>query len=157
MTPQLTPEELARIEAGVEAEEELDAETLTEIGALSEQLALHTIESEARHEQILEGVAENHECLLRLEQSQSQTENPVNQAMVTEIANLKTEVSELKGMIVALQASLAAVLTRPVSQSHSEPQNQPEPQPAPLNPEELSAEPSTREPAQAERKKHRIL
>lgn len=152
IVPEPTPEQL----------EELEEESLTEIEAVGEQLALHSIESEARHEQILEAVEVNHQCLLRLEQSNPPSENPASQAMITELATVKTELAEVKGMLTAIMASLAAlnsVIPRhtpnPSPEANPEPATEmPAENPSEQKPEESTAEPA---PGETQRKKHRIL
>lgn len=114
----LTPEQLARIEAGVATEEDLatqqqvetDLRSLPtaesthedplpeavedvadEVEDLSEQLALQSIISDEKFEEVLE-------CLKRLEQS-STMENPSLAAMHQELLSLRSELLNLKSSV----------------------------------------------------------
>ena len=129
---------------------EVEEIELDSLGIIGEEIAVLAIENEERHEEILE-------CLRKLENS-SETQNPVSQAVLTELTTLKSELAELRGMIVSLQTSLTAM-----SHSHQADQRPSESptETVPVeNPSEQNPERSTEEPAPEEiqsRKKRRIL
>lgn len=152
----LSPEQLARIEAGVGTEEDLlaqaaestheDAPIVTEqvedvadeVEDLSEQLALQSIITDEKLQEVLE-------CLERLEQS-SKTESPSLAAIQAELLNLRTE-------LVNLKSSMATSHTnRTQNQS---PERQPEELPNPVNQTEEPELSVTPEPVR--RKKSRFI
>ena len=77
-------------------------EVTDEIEDVSEQLALHSIISEERHNEILERVDE---CRNRLEQL-SATESPSVAALQAEVQTLRSEMIELKSLLVSMSKNL---------------------------------------------------
>jgi len=92
--PELTPEELALVEAGESAEDAIE-ETAEEIDEITEQLVAHSIMSEERHEEIIEKVDE---CLSRLESSSATAgaENPMLAQLLNQLIEIRAEVTALK-------------------------------------------------------------
>jgi hypothetical protein len=119
--------------------EESPEEIEDDIDELAEALAVHSIISEQRHEQILEEVAA---CQTQLEtlSTSPQTENPL-------LTQITTQLAEIRAELLILKSSMATMSNRP-PRSESEIQSPEEP-----NPERLTEEPSVEnEPPKPARK-----
>jgi hypothetical protein len=146
----LTPEELARVEAGCEEEVEQIGDDVDEV---AEALAVHSIVSEERHDEILVRVES---CQLQLEALSSRMEalspsmeNPI-------LARLLETVSELKGQIESLRSSVdSKLITPPPIQRESIPPINPSSEEG-ENPEARTESPEAEPPA-PKKKRVRVL
>lgn len=92
----------------VEAEVEDAEEQAEDIDELAEQLAVHQIISEERHQEILEEVGRCEEGLERIrnqQQSMNQTESPAAQATLTELTLLRERMDRIEATLTQLAAS----------------------------------------------------
>lgn len=141
----MTPEELALIEAGA------SEDNAEEIDELSEQLAVHSIISEERHDEILERVDQCRTELERLSANGLTTaESPMLIQMVTQLAEIRAELTNLKSS----QDRMDQTLRESSTQTRQEPEMVPEEPRA----EELMVEPSEENepgPVEAPRRRNR--
>lgn len=92
--------------------DELIDETDEDINELQEALAVHSIMSEQRHEEILEGIEE---CQTRLE-TLSATAQTAESPILTQVLN---QLVELRAEIATIRASMDSLSERPIpTESH---------------------------------------
>lgn len=141
-------------------------ETEPIVEPVTEPIVIESVENQDMEREtladILGSLEEIFECLQRLENS-SRTENPVSQSMIADLATIRSEIAEQRGMLTALQTSLTAMSGTPRDRPRNDLENpeieNPEIEnPETENPSEQSQVESTDElrPEEA-RRKHRIL
>lgn len=96
------------VAAAIEEEAESIEEQVEDVDELAEQLAVHQIISEERHQEILEEVGRCEEGLERIrsqQQSMTQTESPAAQATLTELTLLRERMDRIEATLNQLAAS----------------------------------------------------
>lgn len=127
-----------------------------QIGEVEELLAEHAIQSELRHEEILEEIETCRESLATL-QEQSQTlqgESPLLSRIMETLTALQSEVSALRAEVIASRNSPPP--SPPPSQTPEDSHSTPQPSPSPNLPEGAVL-PEQEVPAAPARKKKRRL
>ena len=96
--PELTPEEIEALNADPVEDAVLSDidETIEDIDELSEQLAVHSIISEERHDEILARVDECNQTIQTLSSQVTQGESPILTQLLNQMIELRTELSVMK-------------------------------------------------------------
>jgi hypothetical protein len=96
--PELTPEEIEALNADPPEEAIIEdiEEAVDDIDELSEQLAVHSIISEERHDEILARVDECNQTIQILSSQANQAENPILTQLLNQMIELRTELASLK-------------------------------------------------------------
>ena len=149
----LTPDELARIEAGCEEEVEQIGDDVDEV---AEALAVHSIISEERHDEILERVEI---CQSRLEvlSTQVQAISPSSAENPT-LARILEQLGELKGRVESLQSLQSSMDLKPIVLIPPESIPSPPPSAEEENPDQKTESPEAEElPPAPKKKRFRVL
>lgn len=81
-------------------------DTDDEIDEVAEQLAAHSILSDARHEEILEGIDECRTKLLTIAEQAQTAESPL-------LTQLTAQIAEINAQVLSLKQSMDTMLSRP--------------------------------------------
>lgn len=108
MPPDLTPEQIEALNADPPDADDIidDIEEATEdIDELSEQLAVHSIISEERHDEILARVDECNQTIQTLSSQVTQGESPILTQLLNQMIETRAELATLRSSLIALTES----------------------------------------------------
>ena len=138
--PELTPDEIEALNTDPPDADDIveDIEEATEdIDELSEQLAVHSIISEERHDEILARVDECNQTIQTLSSQVTQGESPILTQLLNQMIELRTELATLKENTKSLMDSRSNQDRTP------NPSSEVTPEPVIENPAEPNQEKST--------------